>query len=218
VTAQALTLLEPGDRCLAALDDTGRAIARRVALRLVGFGDAAPAGRQQPVAVVAAGSDAAAVAEVLRRLADAGLVAIEGDAADPHARVQLVSGAIDGSPILQDWIRAHGDAERARRQLETDAARWRNGTGDGELLDRAQLAELAWLTAESRRDLGVSEAADAFVAASRVAARRRWWPGQSVVGSALAILLMLMILATPIILLFVVVLTAFVIHRFGLFG
>jgi hypothetical protein len=217
VTAQALTLLEPGDRCLAALDDSGRAIARRVTLRLVGFGDAGPVSRQQPVSALAVGGDPAVVADVLRRLVDAGVVAIDGGAADPDARAELAPGAIDGSSMLQDWIRAHGEAEQGRRQLETDASRWRNGAGGGDLLDRAQLAELAWLTAESRRDLGVSEAADAFVAASRASARRRW-PGRSIVGSGLAILLMLMILATPIILLFIVVLTAFVIHRFGLFG
>lgn len=111
-------------------------------------------------------------------------------------------------------------AEPLLRQLEADAARWRQdsdqGRDDTGLLDRAQLAELAgWLTSDVRRELGVSGVADSFIAASQVAARRRWWPGKAYVGSALAILLMLMILATPIILLFIVVLTAGVIHRLG---
>src|SRR5258708_21335181 len=97
VTAQALTLLERGERCLTALDDAGRAIARRVTLRLVGFGDAGPVSRQQPVSVLAGGGEAAAVADVLRRPADGGLVAIDRDAAAPDARARLAPGAIHRS-------------------------------------------------------------------------------------------------------------------------
>jgi hypothetical protein len=156
-----------------------------------------------------------------------------GNQASGNARVELADGALIAAwPTLEGWVRSHGKAEQLRRQLEADAARWRQRsdqssdqrsdqsndqrTSDAGLLDRAQLAELAgWLTDDVRRDLGVSGVTDAFIAASEAAARRSWWPGKAYVGSALAILLMLMILATPIILLFIVVLTAGVIHRLG---
>ena len=111
------------------------------------------------------------------------------------------------------------NTEQLRRQLEDDAAEWHKRAGQGGdvgLLDKGQLSELAtWLTPDTRRDLGVSEVAKSFIAASRAATRRRWWPGRTATGTVLAILLMLLILATPIILLFIVVLTASVIHALG---
>jgi hypothetical protein len=107
-----------------------------------------------------------------------------------------------------------------RRQLEADAAAWSqrasDGRGDVGLLDHDQLNELAsWLPAATGRGLAVSDSVASFIAASRDATRRRWWPGRAYAGTALAILLMLMILATPIILLFIVVLAASVIHALG---
>jgi hypothetical protein len=115
--------------------------------------------------------------------------------------------------------RTHDTTEQLR-QLEADAAAWRqradHESDDAGLLDKRQLTELAaWLTADTRRELGVSDVAESFITASRAAARRRWWPGQSSAGSILAILFVLLILATPILLLFVVVLAASVIHTFG---
>jgi len=107
-----------------------------------------------------------------------------------------------------------------RRQLEADAAEWSqrasNGLGHLGLLDKEQLSELtAWLTADPKRDPGVSDVAASYIAASRAAARRRWWPGKSTTGTVLAILLMVMLLATPIVLLLIVVLAASVVHSFG---
>jgi hypothetical protein len=112
------------------------------------------------------------------------------------------------------------DTEQLRRELEADATAWRQRSDEGRhnvgLLDRGQLTELtAWLTPEARRNVEVSEVAESFIAASRAAARRHWFPGRAYAGSVLAILLMLLILATPIILLFIVVLTASVIHALG---
>ena len=200
---------ERADACLAALDDADRRIARRVFLRLIRFGDGGNAGRSQPLSALEAGGDAEPLARVVRQLTDAGLLR----PADGDAQVELADEALIAWPALQGWLGAHGKAEQLRRQLETDAAGWRPG-GDVALLDRAQLAEVAgWLTDDARRELGVSEAAEAFLVASRAAARRRWWPGRSTTGTVLAILLVLLILATPIILLFIVVITAGVIHR-----
>jgi hypothetical protein len=222
MTAQAMPLSERTERCLAALDDAGQATARRVVLRLVSF-EESPAGtrRQQPVSALRVPGDPERLAAILRHLVEANLLTIDGDERSGDARVALSPEApIAAWPTLQAWIRTHGQTEQRRRQLETDAAAWKHradqGTADVGLLDKGQLKELAaWLTTDAGRDLGVSDVADAFVTASRAAARRRWWPGRASAGTVLAILLVLAILATPIVLLFIVVLTASVIHALG---
>ncbi|HEX2687761.1 MAG TPA: hypothetical protein VHN14_14140 [Kofleriaceae bacterium] len=213
---------ERADKSLAALDEAGQAIARRVFLRLVSFGEnSAVTGRQQPVAALGAGDDPGQVTGILRHLTEARLLRIEGDEASGAARVDLADEDLLASwPTLQGWIRAHGTAEQQRRQLEADAAEWQHDANQGRsevgLLDRGQLTELAaWLTPSTKRDLGVSDVAESFIAASRAAARRRWWPRQTSIGTVLAILLILLLMATPVILIFVVMLTASVIHRFG---
>jgi hypothetical protein len=215
-------LSERADACLAALDEARRAIARRMVLQLVSFGEAgADTRRRLPLSSLQASGDAERLAQTLHHLIEGRLLAIDGDEASGQSLVELADEALVASwPALQAWIRTHRRTEPLRRQLETDAAAWSqradDGRGDVGLLDKAQLRELAaWLTTETRRDLGVSDAAESFIAASRAAARRRWWPGRATTGTVLAILLILLILATPIILLFCVVLTASVIHALG---
>lgn len=202
-----------------ALDDTGQAIARRVVLRLIRFHDGrAEAGRSQPLSALGGPGDAGRLADVVRHLADGGVVRLDGDASGPAPvalalALALADDALTGSPALQRWIDSHGRAEQLRRQLEADAAAWKQGTAG--LLDPGQLAELAgWLTPEVHRDVGVSEVADAFIAASRGARRRGWWPSRTSIGGALAVMLILMILATPITLASLIALTAAMIHKF----
>jgi len=220
MTAPAPTPSERADACIAALDDAGQAIARRVVLRLVRFHDGrAEPGRIQPLSALSAPWDAGRLADVVHQLADAGLVRLTGDGAEPAVAVAvaLADDALTAAPTLPRWIASHGGTEQLRRQLEADAAAWRKrgpgvAGGGGALLDRAQLAELAgWLTPETHREIGVSEAADEFIAASR-GARRRWWPRS--LGGALAILFILLILATPITLASLIALTAAMIHKF----
>jgi hypothetical protein len=193
-----------------------------VVLQLVSFGEAgADTRRQQPVSALQTSGDAERLPQTLHHLIEGRLLAIDGDEASGQSLVELADEALIASwPALQAWIRTHRRTEQLRRQLETDAAAWSQRAGDGRgdvgLLDKAQLGDLAaWLTTDTRRDLGVSDAAESFIAASRAEARRRWWPGRATAGTVLAILLILLILATPIVLLFVVVLTASVIHALG---
>jgi len=212
---------ERADACLAALDDAGQQIARRVFLRLVRLDDGqADARRPRPVSTLrGASGDPERLAAVLRHLAEAHLLTIDGDEASDGALVDLASDALITSwPTLGTWIHTHGKAERQRRQLEAAAAAWQQrtsqGLGDPRLYDRAELRELAtWLTTDARHVLGVSEVADSFIAASHDAERRRWWPWPTSAATFLAVFLMLMLLATPIILLLIVVLIASVIHR-----
>jgi len=209
---------ERADACLAALDDAGRAIARRVVLRLIRFGNDGPeAGRPQPMPALAAPGDAGRLADTVRHLADGGLVDLGGELAGGEpAPVALADGAL-AAPAVQRWIASHGRTEQLRRQLEADAAAWhpRAGQGaDAALLDPGQLAELGWLTADTARDIGLSDLAASFVAASRAPRRRGWWPSRTTMGGALAVLMILMILATPITLASLIALTAAMIHKF----
>jgi hypothetical protein len=216
MTALAPTPSEPADAWLA-LDDAGQAIARRVVLRLISFRDGrAEAGRPQPLSALGSPGDGDRLADVVRQLADGGVVRLDGDASGPAPvtlALALTDDALAGSPALQRWIASHGRTEQLRRQLEADAAAWKQGTAG--LADPGQLAELAaWLTPETHREIGVSEVADAFIAASRAPRRRRWWPSKTSIGGTLAILLILMILATPITLASLIALTAAMIHKF----
>ena len=207
-----------GDDDGADLDAIDRDIARRVVLRLVRFDDRGAAPRRQPVAALRAHEDPARFAAVLRQLREAGRIQTGGDAADEPIVELAADMSPDAWPALAAWLATHGRAERLRRELESDAAQWiaRPGGRDAGLLDRGQLSELAtWLTAGVEHDLGLSDAARSFIAASQAVARRGWWPGRGSGGSVLAILLILGFLATPIILLLLVVLAASVIHRFG---
>jgi hypothetical protein len=103
--------------------------------------------------------------------------------------------------------------DELRRQLEADAAAWSERGESGGLLDRARLRELdGWLTDDARRTAAISDTAESFIVASRVA-RRGWWPSKTTTGGALALLLILIILATPITLLSIVGFTAALIHR-----
>jgi len=198
---------------MAAFDATERAIARRVCLRLIRFGDAGHAAGHQPLGALRVADDGEHFAVVIGRLADAGLVAIDGDATADGARVAL-DGAAVAWPALRTWLATYGAPEQLRRQLEDDAVAWSNGADKNRLYDKRQLGELACLTPEVRRDLGVSVAAESLLTASREAARRRWFPGPSTTGPILAVGFTILILFTPIILLFIVVLSAWMIHRF----
>jgi hypothetical protein len=175
VTAPAVTWSDRADSCLATFDEAGQAIARRVFLRLVKLGEGrADAPRQQPLSALRGGDDPERFADTVRRLTEARLLAIAGEPASDDALVELAhDAAIASWPMLQAWIRSHGKAEQLRRQLETEAAQWRQRADQGAstgLLDNDQLNELAaWLTTDTRRDIGVSEVAESFITASRAA-------------------------------------------------
>jgi hypothetical protein len=217
-----MLLSERADHCLAALDDASQVIARRVFLRLIRFGEGGIDGhRPQPMSALRSGSDAEQLTRTLHHLAAPGLLTIASDETSGSLIVDLADATLITTwPTLQTWIRVHGPTEQLRRQLESDATEWSQrtsqGVGDVGLLDNAQLRELtAWLTPETQRAVGVSDIAESFIAASRAAARGRWWPWRTSPAAYLAVVLILALLATPIILLFIVVLTASVIHRLG---
>lgn len=176
----AAALATRADAGFAGLDDDGQAIARRLFLRLVSFGEGrADTRRQQPLAALRAGEDPERLAAALRHLTACRLLTADGDDATGEVVVDLAHETLIASwPRLRGWIAAHRVHERLRRELEREAAAWRERTAQGRaevgLLDDGRLVELdGWLTAEVRRDVGVSDEADAFIAASRTAAAAR---------------------------------------------
>ena len=214
-----MSFSERADSCLASLDDAGQAIAQRILSRLVSGDGGADDTRRLPLSTLCAGEDPERVEATVRALADARLVQLAGEGGPGPTMVELAREATAAWPALQAWFGPGGETEQLRRQLESDAAAWSQckaeGRDDVGLLDKAQLSEFdAWRSGDRRNGSGgLSDVAMSYIAASRAAVRRRWWPGRASAGTVLAIGLTLLIMATPITLLLLVMLIASVIHR-----
>ncbi|HWO22353.1 MAG TPA: TIR domain-containing protein, partial [Kofleriaceae bacterium] len=170
----AVAIARRADATLRALTGAQEAIARRILLRLVSFGEGrSDTRRQQPLAALGAVGDAAGdVDTVVQRLVGDRLLTIDVDGDHDGARVDLAHEVmITAWPVLAGWIDARRADEQRRRQLEAAAALWtERGRGDGGLLDPVELAEVeAWCETEPARDLGESPGVSALVAASRAA-------------------------------------------------
>jgi WD40 repeat protein len=193
----AVAIATKADATLAALSAEQQAIARRILLRLVQFGEGrADTRRQQPFeALRSAGDDVALFTQTLNHLADNRLLTLssaEGrvgdattqpdnrvperdDSTPPAIRASLVDIAhealIAGWPTLHGWLTERREAEQIRRRLEDQAASWiRMGSTRGGLLDSVELLEAErWLESLQAADLGCSEALPKLVQASRAA-------------------------------------------------
>jgi hypothetical protein len=170
----AVPISRRAEATLCALTPTQRAIARRILLRLVSFGEGrADTRRQQPRAALHTVEDTAVDFEtVLRRLTDARLLTIDGDPDHDDALVDLAHEVmISAWPTLAQWAQTWRIDEQHRRQIEAAAAAWvRHGRRVGGLLDGVELAEIkAWRQTEIARALGESADVTAFIAASEAA-------------------------------------------------
>lgn len=175
------------DATLASLDEAQQAIARRVLLRLVQFGEGrADTRRQQPRdALRVPGDDPQQFDTVLKALVDNRLLTVSSETSrrqqpsdgtdagmnDPASPLVDISheALIRNWPALRDWVRQRRAAERTRRRLEEKAAEWRRLGGEqGGMLDDVELAEAErWLASSDAADLGVSSDLQALVAASK---------------------------------------------------
>ncbi|MBN1137770.1 MAG: SUMF1/EgtB/PvdO family nonheme iron enzyme [Anaerolineae bacterium] len=173
----ATAIATKADATLTALPAEQHAIARRILVRLVQFGEGRPdTRRQQPVAELRAGNDPALFDQTLRHLVDNRLLTLGGEEGDPDRRADLAHEAlIDGWPAFQRWLAERREAEQARRRLEAKAAEWaRLGRGKAGLLDRVQLVEAQrWLAGQDAADLGYGEMVLAFVSTSRTVLRNQ---------------------------------------------
>jgi WD40 repeat protein len=184
-TGLAFAISEHADEVLSALAGHREAIALRILLRLVAFGEGrADTRRQQPLADLRSDGESPDDFEaVLRHLIDHRLVTAGGDRSGP-VRVDLGHEIlIQAWPMLVDWIRAWRGPEQRRRELEAAAAAWRaRGSGEGGLLDAGELAGAAAWRSRAVVPLGHSSELAAFFAASHAAfarlvdqRRRRTW-------------------------------------------
>ena len=138
------------DATLAALAPAEQAIARRIFLRLIQFGEGrADTRRQQAMSALrAAGDESGAFERTLEHLTDHRLLTRSGGDASDGPFVDIAHEAlITGWARLQAWADERREAEQIRRRLEGKAAEWvRLGRGSGGLLDEAELPEAErWL-------------------------------------------------------------------------
>ncbi|MDH7486283.1 MAG: SUMF1/EgtB/PvdO family nonheme iron enzyme [Anaerolineae bacterium] len=191
LTGLQVAMARRADAALAALTPGQQAIARRIFLRLVQFGEGrADTRRQQPAAALRAAGDVPDEFErTLEHLVRHRLLTLSGEATADERRTKderfssfvprpwssLVDIAhealITGWPTLQEWLSERREAEQTRRRLEAKAAEWlRLGRGTGGLLDEVELLEAErWLASPDAADLGTGETLPALVQASRAA-------------------------------------------------
>lgn len=128
--------------------EDAQAIARRIFLRLVQFGEGrSDTRRQQKVVQLSAADDDAKLFDTtLKHLVQSRLLTISGDENDPNdTSVDIAHEALlTGWPLLANWISLRRDAEQTRRWLSELADKWlqRLKTGEqGGLLDEVELSE-----------------------------------------------------------------------------
>jgi WD40 repeat protein len=172
------------DATLAELTPDRQAIARRIFVRLVQFGEGrADTRRQQRMSDLrSAGDDPAELDATVADLVDHRMLTSTGGEDGADRRIDLAHEAlITGWPTLRGWLAERREAEQTRRQLDAKAAEWaRLGRGQGGLLDEIELGETErWLESADAAELGVDPALTEVAAASRAeldrsrAARRR---------------------------------------------
>jgi len=170
----AVAVVTKADATLAQLSPQGQAIARRIFLRLVQFGEGrADTRRQQSVSALHAGADDPHMFDqTLRHLTDNRLLTLSGEETDTDKKVDIAHEALfTGWPTLQGWLSARREAEQTRRRLEAKAAEWVHlGRGRSGLLDDVELREAEnWLKSFDAADLGYDETLPGLVRASRAA-------------------------------------------------
>ncbi|HSR51683.1 MAG TPA: hypothetical protein VLV83_12710, partial [Acidobacteriota bacterium] len=170
----AVAIAMKADATLAALTQAEQAIARRIFLRLIQFGEGrADTRRQQPMSALRAAGDAPGEFErTLEHLTKHRLLTRSGADEGVGPSVDIAHEAlITGWSRLQVWVEERREAEQVRRRLENKTAEWvRLGRGSGGLLDEAELPEAErWLASPDVADLGYDEALPAFVQASQQA-------------------------------------------------
>src|SRR5579859_2056045 len=169
--ASALTIR--ADAVFASLAPAEQAMARRIFLRLVQFGEGRPdTRRRQPVeALQAVGDDPAMFAQTLAILTENRLLTL-GGWQEGGRYVDLAHEAlISGWPTLGQWLGERREAELTRRRLEDKGQEWtRLGAAQGGLLDEVELGEAErWLDNADAQELGYSAGLTALVTQSRAA-------------------------------------------------
>jgi WD40 repeat protein len=172
-----VAIARQADAAMADLPEGRRAVARRILLRLVQFGEGRDdVRRQQPVSALSSGTDERGdFDQTLRHLVTRRLVTVTGEPEAGDSLVDLCHEAlITGWPTFQAWLTERRSAEQTRRHLEERAASWvRRGGADRGLLDDVEVpAAERWLASPDAKELGVDDAVVALTERSRAALER----------------------------------------------
>lgn len=170
LTGLQMAISRRADAAIAGLSEEQQAIARRIFLRLVQFGEGrADTRRRQSIDALSTADDNKSLFnQTLRHLADSRLLTLSGEE-DSKIKVDIAHEAlISGWPKLQQWITERREAEQTRRRLTAQATEWvRLGKGGGGLLDEVELAEAqVWLNSPDAAALGYDEVLPALVEVS----------------------------------------------------
>ena len=164
------------DAVLTDLAPQQQAIARRIFLRLVQFGEGrADTRRQQPVSALRAAGDTPGTFErTLEHLAQNRLLTLSGEEGIAGRQADIAHEAlIAGWPTLQAWLAQRREAEQVRRRLVNDVEEWETRDRDGFFLyEGTRLKQAREWMAENESEL--NKDLRGFLAASaRREARRR---------------------------------------------
>lgn len=152
------------------------AIARRIFVRLVQFGEGRPdTRRQQPESALRSWDDGPrAFDETLQHLAENRLLTLSGEE-DQDRQVDIAHEALFTEwPALKESVRGWRGLEQARRRLEEWATNWIDRERDPKaLLNPVELSQAEeWLQSKAAGELGCSAGLRELAAASAAALRR----------------------------------------------
>jgi len=171
LTGLQVAMANRADTMLAHLED--QAIARRLFLRLIQFGEGRlDTRRQQSVAALrSADDDVEQFDATLECLVAHRLLTRSAIESDADSQVDIAHEAlINGWQQLQQWLKERRQTELTRRQLETKVVHWDGLNRAGGLLDVLELAEAEnWLDSPDAKELGYSEGLLTLVRESRAA-------------------------------------------------
>jgi hypothetical protein len=184
----AIAMATRADSALAKVPVEQQAIAQRILLRMVQFGEGrADTRRQQSWAALRAGEpNLSAFEATLDHLTRHRLLTITAALIAGRELLPTHNGGLDsdsqrladiahealitGWPTLRTWLDEGREDEQIRRRLESQAAEWMRLRGEGGLLDVVELTEAGrWLAKPEVAALGPSRSVRALVEASRAA-------------------------------------------------
>jgi len=152
-----------------------KAIARRIFLRLIQFGEGRPDTRRQQLEddLRSFEDNSQLFDETLQHLASPTrrLLTFSGEEGTQKRKVDIAHEAlISGWPTLQEWIGELREAERTRRRLQEKALEWDRLDKKGGLLDEAELPEAeTWLSSNEANVLGYDKSLYDLIKTSREA-------------------------------------------------
>ncbi len=171
-----------------------QAIARRIFLRLIQFGEGrADTRRQQSKSSLASGNQPLLFEETLDHLVNSRLLTLSGEEKSQDKQVDIAHEAlISGWPKLggsEGWIRRRREEELTRRRLESKVQEWvKQQRG---LLDKDELANAqSWLSSPDAQELGYSDLLQELVNKSKKEIKKSEflrWSGIAVIVASIMV-------------------------------